>query len=161
MLNPFEPVGTVLIVFSNNLLRANLHIMVYDQMPGAPNENVVQNHLNIALLNVFQYLNGRYRHIFIPSGKSSDSKIIGIKTYLFENFSQKKGSRKFQVTFLRKKSVKKRAIIPFFRCSKEILQQMFRKFQSQIVFRTDIFQKLTLGAPGSYASVVIYEASRG
>ena len=53
MLNPFEPVGTVLIVFSNNLLRANLHIMVYDQMPGAPNENVVQNHLNIALLNVF------------------------------------------------------------------------------------------------------------
>ena len=33
---------------------------------GAPNENIVQNHLNIALLNVFQYLNGRYRHIFIP-----------------------------------------------------------------------------------------------
>ena len=24
------------------------------------------NHLNIVLLNVFQYLNGRYRHIFIP-----------------------------------------------------------------------------------------------
>ena len=24
------------------------------------------NHLNIALLNVFQYLNGRHRHIFIP-----------------------------------------------------------------------------------------------
>ena len=33
---------------------------------GAPNENIVQNHLNMALLNVFQYLNGRYRHIFIP-----------------------------------------------------------------------------------------------
>ena len=33
---------------------------------GAPNENVVQNHLNIALLNVFLYLNGGYRHIFIP-----------------------------------------------------------------------------------------------
>ena len=33
---------------------------------GAPNENVIQNHLNIALLNVFQYLNGRYGHIFIP-----------------------------------------------------------------------------------------------
>ena len=34
---------------------------------GAPNENIVQNHLlNIALLNVFWYLNGRYRHIFIP-----------------------------------------------------------------------------------------------
>ena len=32
---------------------------------GARNENIVQNHLNIALLNVFQYLNGRYRHIFM------------------------------------------------------------------------------------------------
>ena len=32
---------------------------------GAPNENIVQNHLNIALLNVFYHLNGRYRHIFI------------------------------------------------------------------------------------------------
>ena len=33
---------------------------------GAPNENIVQNHLNIALLIVFQYLNGRYRHVFTP-----------------------------------------------------------------------------------------------
>ena len=33
---------------------------------GAPNKKVVQNHLNIALLNAFQYLNGRYRNIFIP-----------------------------------------------------------------------------------------------
>ena len=33
---------------------------------GAPNENIVQNHLNILLLNVFQYLNGIYKHIFIP-----------------------------------------------------------------------------------------------
>ena len=32
----------------------------------APNENIVQNHLNIALLNVLQYLNGRYKHICIP-----------------------------------------------------------------------------------------------
>ena len=32
---------------------------------GAPNGNIVQNHL-IALLNAFQYLNGRYRYIFIP-----------------------------------------------------------------------------------------------
>ena len=38
---------------------------------GAPNKNIVQNHLNIALLNVFQYLNGRYRHIFIPQNFSS------------------------------------------------------------------------------------------
>ena len=47
------------------------------------------------------YLNGRHRHIFYPlnffhlfgcpSLKSSDPKILGIKTYLVENFSQKKG----------------------------------------------------------------------
>ena len=36
------------------------------QMSGAPNENIVQNHLNIPLLNLFWYLKGRYRHIFIP-----------------------------------------------------------------------------------------------
>ena len=30
----------------------------------APKESIVQNHLNIAFLNV--YLKGRYRHIFIP-----------------------------------------------------------------------------------------------
>ena len=33
---------------------------------GAPNENIVQNHLNMALLNVFKHLNDRRRHIFIP-----------------------------------------------------------------------------------------------
>ena len=61
----------------------------------------------LKLLNflVDSFLNGRYRHIFIPSKffhlygfpswKSSDPKIIGIKTYLFENFSQKKASWKF------------------------------------------------------------------
>ena len=30
-----------------------------------PNENIVQTHLNIALLNI-SYLNGTYRQIFIP-----------------------------------------------------------------------------------------------
>ena len=39
-------------------------------------------------------------HLFgFPSVKSSDPKILGIN-YLFENFSQKKGFRKFQVTLL-------------------------------------------------------------
>ena len=48
--------------------------------------------------------------------------------------------------------------MPFFRCSKilrvkevgkqEILQQMLTEnSRSQFVFRTDIFRKLTLGAP--------------
>ena len=37
-----------------------------DVNSGAPNENIVQNHLNIALLNVSWYLKGRYEHIFIP-----------------------------------------------------------------------------------------------
>ena len=40
-------------------------------LSGAHNENIVQNHLNIELLNVFQYLNGRYRHIFSPKNFSS------------------------------------------------------------------------------------------
>ena len=35
-------------------------------------------------------------HLFgFPSLKSSDPKTVGIKTYLFENSSQKKGFRKF------------------------------------------------------------------
>ena len=46
-----------------------------------------------------------------------------------------------------------------FKCSKilgeagkqEILQQMLRNSRSQIVFRTDIFQKLTLDAPDKYS----------
>ena len=33
---------------------------------GAPNENIVQRQLNMAFLNVFYYLKGTYRHIFIP-----------------------------------------------------------------------------------------------
>ena len=49
--------------------------MIDDQVPeriqtGAPNENIVQNHLNIALLKVFWYLNGKYRHIFNPKNLS-------------------------------------------------------------------------------------------
>ena len=47
---------------------SRIHIKnILDIKTGAPNENIVQNHLKIALLNVFsRYLNGRYRHIFIP-----------------------------------------------------------------------------------------------
>ena len=57
----------------------------FNYWSGAPNEDIVQNHLNIALLNVFYYLNGTYRHIFIPlkffhlfgflSWKSCDAKL--------------------------------------------------------------------------------------
>ena len=36
------------------------------RVQGAPSKNIVQNHLNIALFNVFYYLNGRYRHILSP-----------------------------------------------------------------------------------------------
>ena len=71
-----------------------------------------------------------------PSWKSSDPRIIGIKTYLFENLSQKKDGPKILGYLFRIKIRQKWAIIPFFRCSKilgeageqEILQQMFRKF---------------------------------
>ena len=37
---------------------------------GAPNENIVQNHLNIELLNVFYYLNGRYGIFLSPKNFS-------------------------------------------------------------------------------------------
>ena len=37
-----------------------------DAKSGAPKENIVQNHFNITLLNVFYYLDSRYRHTFIP-----------------------------------------------------------------------------------------------
>ena len=57
------------IVFCN--LAQGQPLQLFDQLQawltfisGAPNEKVVQNHLNIALLNAFQYLNGRYRNIF-------------------------------------------------------------------------------------------------
>ena len=56
--------------------------------------------LKNALLIIFQYLNRRYRHIFVPkktfhlfgfpSWKSSDPKIIGIKTYFFRKFQPEK-----------------------------------------------------------------------
>ena len=46
---------------------SKLHITITScYVSGAPNENIVQNHLNIALLNVVDYLNGRYMHMFIP-----------------------------------------------------------------------------------------------
>ena len=47
-------------------VKTEIITMVVAQNAGAPNQNIVQNNLNIALLNSFWYLNGRYRHIFIP-----------------------------------------------------------------------------------------------
>ena len=47
----------------------NFFINSFSQTSGAPNKNIVQNHLNIA---------------------SGDPKIIGIKTYLFKNLARKK-----------------------------------------------------------------------
>ena len=67
--------GMQLRYFDYNLSRTSKQAEIYFMnciliklLAGAPNENIVQNHLNIALLNVFKYLNGRYyyRHIFIP-----------------------------------------------------------------------------------------------
>ena len=57
-------------------------------------------------------------HLFgFPSWKSSDPKIIGIKTYLFENFSQRKGSRFFWSSKILGEAGKQ-----------EICQKMIRKF---------------------------------
>ena len=63
--------------------------------------------------------------------------------------------KKKKKLLLRVKIRQKWAIVPFFNMfeilgeagSKKLLQQMFRKFW--IVFRTNIFRKLTLAAPKS------------
>ena len=34
----------------------DVYVLVVLQLSGAPNENIVQNHLNIVVLNVFYYL---------------------------------------------------------------------------------------------------------
>ena len=65
---------------------------------GATNENIVQNHSNIALLNVFWYFNGRRAyfyplkcfHLFgFPSWKSNDQNLP------IRKFQPEKGFRKF------------------------------------------------------------------
>ena len=76
-------------------------------------------------------------------------------------FCQKKGSRKFQETFLGIKSVKNGQLYHFLDVRKSQERQAIKKFynkcsensRSQIVFRTDIFRKLTLGAPDFSALV--------
>ena len=109
-----------------------------DTLAGATNENIVKNHFKIAFLNVFQYLT------------------VDIGIFLSpKNFSQKKGPRKFQVTFFRVKLRQKWAITPFFRCSKilgeavkqEILQKMFRKFQISNCLPNRYFPKIDAGCP--------------
>ena len=82
-------------------------------------------------------------------------KLQGSKLTFFENFSQKKGFRKFQVTFLGYKSVKNGKLYHLLDVRKSQERQVSEKFynnccensRSQIVFRIDIFRKLTLGAP--------------
>ena len=62
--------------------------------PGAPNENIVQNHLNIVKrilmfkqLDIGIFYPLKIFHLLgFPSWKSSDPKTIGIKTYLFWKF---------------------------------------------------------------------------
>ena len=98
-------------------------------------------------------------HLFgFPSWKSSDPKMIGIKTYLFENFSQKKAPENSRWPFQCKISVKNGQLYNFLDVRKSYKKQASKKFykkcsenaRSQIVFRTDIFLKLTLGAPAIY-----------
>ena len=93
-----------------------------------------------------------------PSWKSSDPKIIGIKTDLFENFSQKKRLPKILGDLFRVKICYKWTNIPFLGGSKilgeagkqEIYNKCSENSRSEIVFRTDIFRKLTLGAPAEF-----------
>ena len=39
----------------------------------------------------------------------------------------------------------------------EILQQLFRNYRSQIVFRTDILRKLTLGTPAFWRQARLFQ----
>ena len=130
------------------------HYLIH--ISGAPNENIVQNHLKIALLNVFQYLNSRYRHIFIAE------KFFICSDFLDESLVM----RKLQGSKLTFSNISARKMFPkilgdlgqlyhFWRVQKSQERQASKKFnnkcsensRSQIVFRTDIFQKLSLDAP--------------
>ena len=74
----------------------------------------------------------------------------------FRKFQPQKRLPKTLGDLFRVKICLKWAIIALFGCSKnlgeaceqEVLQQCPENSRSQIVFRTDIFQKLSLGAPG-------------
>ena len=117
------------------------------------------------MLNVFQYLNGRFRHVFIPEKFSFCSdflaeslvirKLQESKLTFSKILAQNKRVPKILGDLFRVKIRWKWAIIPFFRCSKilgeagkqEIYNKCSENSRSQIVFRTDIFRKLTLGAP--------------
>ena len=46
--------------------RIEINSLYTRDFSGEPKENIVQNYIKIALLNIFQYLNGRSKHIFIP-----------------------------------------------------------------------------------------------
>ena len=66
------------------------------------------------MVDIGIFLYPKIFHLFrFPSSKSSDPKIIGIETYLFENFSQKKDSPKIIDDLFRVKISQKWAIIPF------------------------------------------------
>ena len=79
-----------------------------------------------------------------PSWKSSDPKIFMDRNLPFRKFQPLKRLPKILRDLFRAKIRWKWAIIPFFKCPK-ILGEA-GKPRSQIVFRTDIFRKLTLGA---------------
>ena len=115
--------------YHSNLFEGRLALVRIEG--GTSTENMVQ--MRLALLSIYPL---NIFHLFgSPSWKSSDPKIIGIKTHLFENFSQER-LPKILGGFFRVNIRLKLVIIPFCRCSKilgeagkqEILQQMFRKF---------------------------------
>ena len=132
---------------------------------GAPNENIVQNHLNQHLFISNQYLNGRYGHIFIPqkfficSDFLAESLVIrklqGSKLTFSKISARKKAPENSRRPFQGKNPLKtgNYTILGGGRKSQE--RQASKKFnnkcyensRSQIIFRTDIFQNSSLGAP--------------
>ena len=91
-------------------------------------------------------------HLFgFPSRKSSVPKIIGIKTYLFENFSQKKRLLKTLGALLRVKSFKNgQYTIQMFENLRR--SSMFRKFSISNRLPHRYFPKTDIGCPCILAS---------
>ena len=73
-----------------------------------------------------------FSSVRISQLKSSDPKTTRIKTYLFENFSQKKDSRKFQATFLGQKSIKNGQLYHFLDVRKSQERQASKKLTTHV-----------------------------
>ena len=142
---------------------------------GAPKENIVQNHLKIALLKVFQYLNGGYGHIFIPykfficSDFLAESLVIGklqgSKLTCSKISARKKAPENFRRPFQGKNLLKMGNFTIFQMFENPRRGRQARNFTTNVPKILNLkssseqifFRKLSLGAPGYSLSAVIFQ----